>query len=321
LLVRYRSQALYWRTANGCPYKFYFKYFMNKTIYALGFFDGVHLGHQALLAECRRLADESGCQAAAVTFSSHPDTLVLGKTPRLINTIEDRVQLLKAFGMDEVIVLPFDKQMMTMPWQEFLLLLRETYGAAGLVCGRDFRFGNRGEGSAEKLKAYCTQRKLLCSIVEDQHLDGIRVSSTHIRNLLEAGNLEEAIRFMGHPHVLAGTVVSGRKLGRTIGVPTANLPLPEDVVQLPHGVYACKAIVDQQEYLAVTNIGSRPTVGGHRVTVEPWILDFDGDLYGQALTLLFYAFLRPERKFESLEELKEEIQKNARQVRKIFEKT
>ena len=115
---------------------------MNKTIYALGFFDGVHLGHGALLQECRRLADEHGCQAAAVTFSSHPDTLVLGKTPGLINTIEDRIRLLKEAGMDDVVVLPFDKKMQSMHWQDFLRLLVESYGAAGLVCGHDFRFGN-----------------------------------------------------------------------------------------------------------------------------------------------------------------------------------
>ena len=194
-------------------------------------------------------------------------------------------------------------------------------GAAGFICGKDFRFGNRGEGNAEKLKAYCRERNLLCSIVVDQTLEGIRVSSTHIRNLLEAGDLEEAIRFMGHPYVISGEVISGRKLGRTIGVPTANLLLPEEVVELPRGVYACIAVAEGQEYLAVTNIGSRPTVGGHQTRAEAWLLDFDGDLYGKQLTLEFYKFLRPERKFDSLEELTKEIQKNAAETRKIFEKT
>ena len=295
-------------------------YFMKeKTIYALGFFDGVHLGHQALLKECRRLADACGCKAAAVTFSSHPDTLVLGKTPRLINTIEDRVRLLKGSGMDDVVVLPFDKRMQTMGWQEFLTLLRESYHAAGLVCGHDFRFGNRGEGNADLLTAYCLENTMCCAVVPEQKLHGITVSSTHIRSLLEKGHMEEAETFLGHPHMLSGEVISGRKLGRTLGIPTANLALPEDVAELPFGVYACKANVDGETYLAVTNIGNRPTVGGHRVTVEPWLLDFTGDLYGTHLTLSFYRFLRPEKKFPSLDALKEEIGKNARETRKFFE--
>ena len=291
----------------------------NKTIYALGFFDGVHIGHGALLAECRLLADKHRCKAAAVTFSSHPDTLVLGKTPSLINTIEDRIRLLKAHGMDDVIVLPFDKKMQTMFWQDFLDSLVESYGAAGLVCGHDFRFGNRGEGNANLLQAYCQKKNLPCAVVPEQKLREIPVSSTHIRTLLEEGRMEEAADFLGHPHILTGEVVTGRKLGRTLGIPTANISIPEGVVQLPFGVYACKALAEGQEYLAVTNIGNRPTVGGHRITVEPWLLDFEGDLYGKGLTLSFYRFLRPEQKFPSLDALKEEIQKNAAQTRKFFE--
>ena len=290
-----------------------------QTIYALGFFDGVHLGHGALLKACRTLADEAGCTAAAVTFSSHPDTLVLGKTPSLINTIEDRVRLLEAAGMDHIVVLPFDKKMQTMDWQEFLDSLVESYGAAGLVCGHDFRFGNRGMGNAQLLESYCRQRNMVCTVVPEQKRLGITVSSTHIRSLLESGQMEEAAAFLGHPHILSGEVVTGRKLGRTLGIPTANISIPEGVVQLPFGVYACKALVEGKEHLAVTNIGNRPTVGGHRITVEPWLLDFDGDLYGKHLTLSFYAFLRPEQKFPSLDALKEEIIKNAAQTRKFFE--
>ena len=292
---------------------------MNKTIYALGFFDGVHVGHQTLLKKCRELANQHGCKAAAVTFSSHPDTLVLGKTPELINTIEDRVRLLRATGIDDVVVLPFDKLMQSMPWQEFLAVLQEDYNAAGLVCGHDFRFGHKGAGNARLLAAYCDTRRMAWAIVPEQKLGAVTVSSTHIRSLLNKGELEEANRFLGHPHILSGTVVSGRQLGRTLGIPTANLALPEGAVMLPFGVYACKAEVDGQTWLAVTNIGNRPTVGGHRITVEPWLLDFEGDLYGKQLTLSFHHFLRPEQKFPSLEALKEEIGKNAAETRKFFE--
>jgi riboflavin kinase/FMN adenylyltransferase len=240
--------------------------------------------------------------------------------PRLVNSLEDRIRLLHRYGMEEVKVYPVTEEVMSTPWEMFLDDL-VSLGAAGFVCGSDYRFGSRGEGTAEKLKDYCIAHGLSCGVVGDRMLDGIRISSTHIRSLLEAGDMEGASRFLGHPHMLSGEVVSGRKLGRTIGVPTANLQLPEDAAVLPHGVYACKAQVEQRTYLAVTNIGSRPTVGGHRVTIEPWILDFDGNLYEKTLVLEFYQFLRPERKFDSLEELKMEIQKNALQTRKIFEKT
>ena len=207
-----------------------------------------------------------------------------------------------------------------MPWEMFLEKL-VACGTAGFVCGCDFRFGNRGEGNAVKLQEFCRKRNLACSIVADQTIDGIRVSSTHIRDLLEQGEMEQAVRFLGHPHILTGEVVTGRKIGRTIGIPTANLAVPKDVAQLRHGVYACKATVEGKTFLAVTNVGNRPTVGGHVVTVEPWLLDFKGDLYGKTLTLEFYSFLRPERKFDSLEELKEEIRKNAQQTREFFEKS
>ena len=290
-----------------------------RTIYALGFFDGVHLGHQALLFACRALARQEACAAGVITFDAHPDTLVLGKTPGLINSPADRTLLLQDFGMETVIALPFDKAMMEMPWQEFFRLMVETYHAAGIVCGSDFRFGHRGEGNAELLRAACEKEGIPCTVVPEQTVDGIRVSSTHIRTLLEQGRMETAVRFLGHPHILTGTVISGRKLGRTIGIPTANLRIPEGVLTPKFGVYACRVRFDGQEYMAVTNVGSRPTVNGHHVTVEPWILDFSGDLYGKTVTLEFHAFLRPERKFDSLEDLKAAIEENARQTRAYFE--
>ena len=290
-------------------------------IYALGFFDGVHLGHQALLKACRELARQHGCTAGAVTFTAHPETLVTGSAPALINTAADRRWLLQAYGMASVVELPFDRAMMTLPWEDFVAMLRTGHGAAGFVCGDDFRFGYRGEGTARKLGQLCAEASVPFAMVPEQTEDGIRVSSTHIRGLLEAGDVEAAARFLGHPHILSGTVVSGRQLGRTIGIPTANLALPPEVAALPHGVYACLAHTEMGTWPAVTNVGTRPTVNGSHVTVEPWLLDFSGDLYGTRLRLEFHRFLRPERKFPSLEELRAEIQKNAAQVREFFEKT
>jgi len=291
----------------------------DKCVIALGFFDGVHLGHQALLRECRAMANALGVQAAAITFDAHPQSLLSDNPPSLINTVEDRQMLLRQYGIEKVCRLPVNKEVMSTPWQIFLRQLMES-GAMGFVCGNDFRFGHRGQGDAGKLAQFCQTLQLPCRIVEDQMLDGVRVSSTHIRNLLEAGQMEEAVRFLGHPHVLSGTVVSGRRLGRTIGVPTANLELPKELLCPKAGVYACIAQVGKQRHLAVTNIGTRPTVGGSHITVEPWLLQFEGDLYRQRLTLQFHKFLRPERKFASLEELREEILKNAEETQEFFSK-
>lgn len=295
---------------------------MVKTLYALGFFDGVHLGHIALLRQCRALAQAGNLRAGVVTFATHPDALVLGSPPPLINTPYDREKLLRQrFGMDAVVTLPFDRATMAMPWQDFLALLVEDYAAAGFVCGEDFRFGCRGEGTASLLQEFCQSRGLPSAVVPEQTLDGIRVSSTYIRTQLEAGDMATAVRFLGHPHLLTGHVVHGHQLGRRLGIPTANLQLPSGLAVPKFGVYACQCVVDGSRYPAVTNLGTRPTVEGHQITVEPWILDYTGDLYGQELALEFYFFLRPERKFDSLAALQAEIHRNAQQTRAFFHET
>lgn len=288
-----------------------------KKIYALGFFDGVHLGHQALLQECCRLATARGCHATAVTFDLPPSTILWGQQPNMINTPRDRERLLRQHGMDSVAVYPATQETLAMSWQKFLSGLLEN-GGVGFVCGADFRFGHNGEGTAEKLAAFCDARGLTCVIVPEQKMDGEKISSTRIRALLEKGDVENANRLMGHPHVLSGTVVAGRQLGRTIGIPTANLLLEDSLLTPAFGVYACTVQVDRRSYVAVTNIGTRPTVDGQNVTVEPWILDFDGDLYGREISLQFHKFLRPEKKFPDLEALKAQIQKDAAETYKLL---
>ena len=292
----------------------------NKTIFALGFFDGVHLGHQALLKACGEIAQQQGCKAGVVTFLGHPDEVVTGEKTRLINTAQDRRSLLKAYGMEMVVELPFDRTLMTMPWQDFYQMLRTQYGAEGLVCGEDFRFGYKGQGNAQLLKEICAKDGIPCVVVPQQTLNGTVVSSTHIRSLLQQGKIEEAEAFLGHKHIFTGCVIKGQQLGRRLGTPTANLSLPKELLCLPFGVYICRAKGDGIDCPAVTNIGIRPTVAGEYVTVEPWLLDYEGDLYGRELTLEFYHYLRPERKFPSLAELQEEILKNGEQTRKYFEK-
>ena len=289
-----------------------------KRIYALGFFDGVHLGHQALLTACRELARTYDAEPAVVTFGNHPDALVFGKEPALINTWQDRMRLFEHYGIQSVEILPFDQKMMTMAWQDFFALLVKKLGARGIVCGNDFCFGYRGEGTPQKLETACREAGIPCRIVPEQTVNGIRISSTYIRQLLEQGKMEEAVAFLGHPHVLTGSVIHGRQLGRTIGIPTANLELHEDLVIPRFGVYACRALLKGNWYPAVTNVGIRPTVSGEGITVEPWILDFEGDLYGSQITMEFYHFLRPEKKFPDLAALQQEIRRNGEQTREYL---
>ena len=290
---------------------------MPKRIFALGFFDGVHLGHQALLNACSDLAAQLNMQTAAITFEAHPQSLFAQSPPALLTTAADRRDLLRQFGMAHIYQFPVKPEVMSMPWEAFLEKLLD-YGAAGFVCGYDFRFGHRGQGDAGKLTQFCEARGLPCVIVPEQDLDGVRISSTYIRRQLETGDMATAVRFLGHPHILTGKVVKGHQLGRKLGFPTANLRLPENLVVPKFGVYACVARVEGRRYPAVTNIGTRPTVSGTGITVEPWILDYSGDLYGQEITLEFYRFLRPETKFDSLEALQQEIFRNAQQTREIL---
>ena len=289
-----------------------------KRIFALGFFDGVHLGHQALLSACRELAQQLGCGTAAITFDAHPKSLFSKNLPGLISTTRDRELLLNAYGIQTVHIFPVTQEVMSTPWEQFLEQLIQK-GAAGFVCGDDFRFGRRGEGNVEKLQAFCLQRNLPCIIVPEQTLKSKRISSSLIRGLIESGEMESATRYLGHPHILTGQVLHGQKLGRTLGVPTANLQIPAGITVPKFGVYACRAIVDGSSFPAVTNVGIRPTVSGNGITVEPWILDFTGDLYGKEIRLEFYRFLRCEKKFSDLAALKQQIHDDAVQTCRYFE--
>ena len=290
---------------------------MEKKIIALGFFDGVHLGHQALLRACRALAGQENCHAAAITFDRHPQSLFIPNPPPLLSTEQDRRMLLRKYGIGPIYQYPVTKETMSKSWQAFLMELVE-YGAAGFICGSDFRFGHKGAGNAEKLQRFCEERNLPCVVIPEQTLEGTRISSTHIRRLLALGHMESAKKFLGHPHFLTGEVVAGRKLGNKLGFPTANVLIPEGIACPRHGVYACGVWVDGQRHIAVTNVGSRPTVQGHQIRAESWILDFDGDLYGKTITLEFHYFLRPEKKFASLEQLKAAVRADGARTRNYF---
>lgn len=295
---------------------------MERTVIALGFFDGVHRGHGALLQKTAERACALGAEPAVFTFDRPPKEVVTGQPVYLINSPEDRQALIRRlYGIDRIILAPFDHEMMTMSWEDFVTeLLVKRYGAVHLVAGHDHRFGHKNAGNAQLLQEKCAQLGLGCDIIPEVVHDGITVSSTYIRRLVSLGQVERAMEYLGHPHILTQTVRHGRRIGHTIGIPTVNLVPPPHVLVPGDGVYIARVcLMDGSSYAAVTNVGTRPTVNnGSDLTVESWMLDFDGDLYGQSIRVEFYKRLRDEIRFDSLDALKAEIQRNADDARAYF---
>ena len=295
---------------------------MKKRVIALGFFDGVHNGHAALMRRTYEVAKEIGAVPSAFTFDPHPQNVIFGKPTPLLTSPEDRADLMrKYYGIEDVIVEPFTVERMKQPWRDFVeqTLVKEL-GAVHLVCGHDYHFGYKGEGNPNRLRELCAELGVGCDVIEKVEQEGITVSSTYIRTLVAQGEIERANEFLGHPYTLSDHVSHGKKLGTTLGFPTVNLKLKEHVMAPAKGVYATKVILENGEVLpAVTNVGTRPTVDdGDQLTIEGFILDFHGDLYGQKIQMEFYKYLREERKFPSFDALKAEIARNVDQTREYF---
>jgi len=292
-----------------------------KRVIALGFFDGIHLGHAALMRRVTEIGSEKALIPSVITFDAHPLSLIRGETIPLINSPEDRAGLLmRVYGINDIIFLHFDKLTAAMQWDKFIDHLAYEFGARHLVAGDDFKFGNNREGDTSKLKLKCEESGFGCDIVPKVKHDGIVCSSTHIRRLISDGDIELANAFLGHPHVLTDTVRYGFRLGRTLGTPTINMCFGEGVLIPAFGVYATKAFLSNgSEHIGVTNIGVRPTVDDSgKVTAETHILDFQGNLYGHQVRIEFHKRLRPEKKFADIHELKEQIHNDCNDSRQYF---
>ena len=292
-------------------------------VIALGFFDGMHIGHSALIWRVLDIGEKSDLVPSVITFDAHPRSLICDGAIELINSPEDRAGLIhRVFEIDDIIFLHFDKDTAQLSWDSFVDHLFEEFGARHLVAGFDFRFGRNGEGNSELLRQKCAQLGIGCDIIPEVRLDGITSSSTYIRKLISDGDIERANAFLGHPHVLTDVVHFGYRLGRTLGSPTINMCFQPGVLIPAFGVYATKVFLDDgSEHFGVTNVGVRPTVdSAGTVTAETHILNFRSNLYGRQVRIEFYSRLRAEKKFDNADMLKAQIQKDCESALKYFQK-
>lgn len=288
---------------------------------ALGYFDGVHRGHQALMERAVLRAQEIGGISSVFTFDHHPSSVMSGIPVPMLTARAGRADEIKRLGgVDEVIFGHFS-ELRTMDWRDFIHeLLIGRFHAQYIISGHNNRFGYKGLGTPEGMAEECRKAGVGYDCIPDVKIDGVVVSSTYIRQLIGQGEMERATQFLGHPYTISGVVEHGRRVGtRTLGVPTVNLALPEEMALPPYGVYAARVVVGQNSYLAATNIGVKPTfVDGGGPTIEPHLLDFDGDLYGKFIHVELHKFLRPEKAFDSVEQLKAAIAENVHQTREFF---
>lgn len=296
------------------------------SVATLGFFDGLHLGHQYLVRQVVDRARQVGMQSMVITFDLHPQqVLQQDYQPELLSTLDMKTEQLSLTGVDQVVVLHFDRQLASLSAHDFMAeVLSRQLHVKELIIGYDNRFGhNRQEGFEDYLR-YGIALGMTVTQSDAFSLQGIQVSSSVVRRLINEGNLDEANRCMGRPYALDGKIVGGFREGRKMGFPTANLDLSSTHQLIPpHGVYAVRVHIEGygQTLYGMTNIGIRPTFGGLNLTVETYIFDFSGDIYDRRIRLDFIRRVREERKFSGPEELSAQLKKDEAHIRQLFKAT
>jgi riboflavin kinase/FMN adenylyltransferase len=296
-----------------------------KVCLAIGFFDGVHLGHQQIIRQTTADARQHGAVALVITFDRHPNTVVApARVPPLIYSLPQKLRAIEALGTEALLLIHFDKAFSEQPGEAFIRGLANEPGGILSVCvGANFVFGHKRGGNVALLKKLGQELNFMVHGMAAVSLDGEVVSSTRIREAISAGDLDAASQMLGRPYSLAGTVIRGNRLGHQIGFPTANLDAAGRALP-PNGVYAVRAEViggpDSSSYRGVMNIGIRPTVNEPHPQrrVEVHLLDFQGELYGQEIELTFVEKLRDEKQFPSLGALREQIGRDIREAQARF---
>ncbi|XDD50805.1 bifunctional riboflavin kinase/FAD synthetase [Leptospira sp. WS92.C1] len=296
------------------------KSILSPCVVTLGNFDGIHLGHQALLDRVRNLSKETGLASCVVTYDPNP-AIVLGKNPDMksLMTLSDKEEWIRKQGIDYLVVLPFSKELAEMSAESFLeeILLKELK-ASRIVIGFNHCFGKGRRGTYELLKEHSPKLKYSVEKMDPVYLGEIKLSSSYVRGLISEGNVSEAAKCLNRSYSITGTVVSGHKRGRTIGFPTANVKTNPDILLPGIGVYAGYTTIDGIEYASMINVGRNPTFGENSLTVESNILDFQKDIYDQTIRITFTQRIRDEIKFSGIENLISQLKQDEIDSRKIL---
>ncbi len=280
-----------------------------KRSIALGNFDGVHIAHEKVIKSAVDYAKTNGIISSVVTFSISP-AVVLGHQAPLLCQKEAKEEVFKALGVGELIYIDFDSDFRNLSSLEFFSILKDKLGAVSLSCGFNYHFGKNKEGTAQLLSTLCKDNGIDFFSLSPVIIDGETVSSTLIRKYITEGSIKKANALLGRPFEISNSVVSGNHLGTSLNFPTANQTLPKNFVVPRFGVYITETEIDGKSFRSVTNIGRRPTVDGSEIFCETNIFGFSGNIYGKEIKVRYYDFLRDEKKFSSVEELKAQVEKD-----------
>ena len=284
-----------------------------KTIITLGTFDGVHIGHKKILEKVLQNTDDGQYESLVLTFFPHPRMILKEDSDmKLLNTIDEKIDLLDKIGIQNLVIHPFDEKFSRLTAEEFVkTILVDRFQVQKIIIGYDHRFGRNRTANINDLIAFGEQYDFEVEQISVQEIDAVSISSTKIRTALLTGNMALANEFLGYDYFMSGTVLKGKQLGRTIGFPTANLQIDEKFKLIPrNGVYVVKSILDQKTIFGMMNIGFNPTVAGKNLSIEIHFFDFDADLYDQKISVSLLEYLRPEQKFDSIDLLKQQLEKD-----------
>jgi riboflavin kinase / FMN adenylyltransferase len=287
---------------------------VKNAVVTSGTFDGVHLGHQKILKRIRNIADEINGETVLLTFWPHPRLVLYPEEHnlRLLSTFEEKTRLLREFGIDHLITIPFTKEFSELTSEQFIQnIIIDSLQTRKLVIGYDHRFGRNREGGFEYLKANIDKYTFELEEIAREDVDNVGISSSKIRAALEEGKVEVANEYLGREYELNGIIIKGQQLGRSIGFPTANIHITHDYKLIPcDGAYAVIAQIEGNNFKGMLNIGMRPTVNGSSQTIEVHLFDFEGDLYDMRVCVKLKSYLRPEIKFSGLEALQLQLKKD-----------
>lgn len=285
------------------------------TAIALGNFDGIHIAHKELILNMVEDAKETGLKPGILLFHTHTRLTLEGKSPSLLTSKEQKIEILKDLGIEIIYSIEFDKNLMKLSPDEFIKkILIKKLNAKSICVGFDYRFGFKASGNVDVLKELGDRYGFKVIVIDPIYKDNV-VSSTRIRNLIREGKIEEANEMLGRNYSIIGKVVGGNKMGNKLGFPTANLELEDNFIIPKIGIYETNIILDGKLYIGATSVGTNPTFENNILKIENHILDFQGDIYGKIIEVRFIRYLRDEVKFENIEDLKEQINKDIKDIK------